>query len=152
MTYDPIDTNEADSTADGNIEAEQMDVVSNLTSDTMNVNTLLEADEVEVGPLDYVEIFTNRSFDGSTDTQGITFEEYSTGGTLSIVGYDSDGSIRFYQNGNRMMKVDSGALDMGANGITNVRTNGHNPVVSAEDYEVQKDGTDGAGIINFKTQ
>jgi hypothetical protein len=151
MTYDPIDTNEADSTADGNIEAEQMDVVNNLTSDTMNVNSLLEADEVEVGPLDYVEIFTNRSFDGSTDTQGITFEEYLNNDTLSIVGYDSDGSIRFYRNGNRMMKIDSGALDMGANGITNVRTNGHNPVVSGVDYEVQKDGTDGAGIINFKT-
>jgi len=45
----------------------------------------------------------------------------------------------------------TGTLDMGTNNITDVRTNGHSPVVGSSNYEVQKDGTDGNGIINFKT-
>jgi len=42
-------------------------------------------------------------------------------------------------------------LDAAGADITNVRATGDSPVVSGTTYEIQKDGTDGAGIINFKT-
>jgi len=53
---------------------------------------------------------------------------------------DSSGST--FQNGN---------VNLDGNNITNVRSSGDSPVVSGTDYEIQKDGTDGTGVINFKT-
>jgi hypothetical protein len=41
MTYDPIDTNETDSTADGNIEAEGIDVANSLTATNLTISGLL---------------------------------------------------------------------------------------------------------------
>jgi len=46
------------------------------------------------------------------------------------------------------------SLDLDSNGITSLATlNGDNLVTTSEssDYEVQKDGSDSSGVINFKT-
>ena len=49
------------------------------------------------------------------------------------------------------LELENATLDANENNITNVRSSGHSTVVSGTDYEIQKDGTDGDGIINFKT-
>jgi len=46
----------------------------------------------------------------------------------------------------------SGTLSMGSNSITDIRGSGLDAVVSSTTYEVQKNGTDGSGIINLKTE
>ena len=68
------------------------------------------------------------------------------GHVTSIGTTDFDG--RFVNESGDTM---SGTLDMGTNNITDVRSNGDSPVVSGTNYEIQKNGSDANGVINFKT-
>jgi len=93
---------------------------------------------------------------GDTSSQGnvaaaagaaITDIDLNAQGHVTNIGTtDFDG--RFVNESGDTM---SGTLDMGTNNITDVRSNGDSPVVSGTNYEVQKNGSDANGIINFKT-
>ena len=74
----------------------------------------------------------------------LTFDTFGhvTGATT-----DSFDSRYVSESGDTM----SGSLSLGANGLTDVRSTGDSPVVSGSDYDIQKNGSDTTGVINFKT-
>ena len=91
------------------------------------------------------------AFQGSTDNIEINAHEnrdvriYDREGTFQALTYTTSTSAP------GTFELTNATLDANGNDIINVRSSGDSPVVSGADYEIQKDGTDGNGIINFKT-
>lgn len=81
--------------------------------------------------------------------------------SVSAFNIRSSDGLEVWSSGNENFEVKNGdvsvlggaALDLNSNNIINVnQLNGGSVVIGDKEYKIQKNGTDGQGIINFKTQ